>query len=222
MISEKSFSIHFSNFWRAALPNLESVVRTLNLAAEREFRPLVPKSLPRRRDMISETGFRLFGQHVAGHPQSPEMAFHEAETYIGSRAAPLNDIELAECIAIADRLAVYVRRIGTKSVTFLPLHRGHGMMAPCAGDIAVDERIVEVKYVDRSFRSTDVRQVLCYCALSHFSNEEKYLYMSLFNPLRGTGISISVEELIDSASGRSAEEFYQEFSYALGSGEISR
>ncbi|MBN9308213.1 hypothetical protein, partial [Devosia sp.] len=192
------------------------------LAADREFRPIIPKSSPRRRDIVSETGFRLFGQQVTGASQSPEAAFHEAETFIGGPVTPLTDIESAECIVIADRLSAYVRGMKPRRVTFLPKHPGHGMMAPCIGDIAVDDRIIEIKYVDRSFRSTDLRQLLCYCALRYFSVEPNYEYLSLFNPLRGTAIAISVSELIASASGRSAEEFYQDFSYALSSGEISR
>lgn len=225
MISERAFATHFSTFWRAALPNLEAVLRTLNLAAEREFLPLKSQTLPSRRDIISETGFRLFGRALAGGARMPRLvdaAFHEAAAFLGGPFDKLSHTEVEEVLELASRLDAYVHRFGSEGATFLPWFQGHGMIPPCQGDVSAGSCIIEVKYVDRSFRSTDLRQLLCYCGLRYFSTEENFETMSLINPLRGVSITVGIRELINGASGKSAEEFFQEFSYALSSGEISR
>lgn len=225
MISERAFAAHFSTFWRATLPNLEAVLRTLNLAAEREFTPLRSNTQAGRRDIISETGFRLFGLQLEGREQHPSIvneAFDGATTFLGGDFTELASAEITEAKDLARRLLIYARQFGSKDVTFLPFFPGHGMISPCYGDVAAGSCLIEIKYVDRSFRSTDLRQLLCYCALRHFSANDDFSDVSLFNPFRGVSITVGVGELISGASGRSEEEFYQEFSYVLSSGEISR
>jgi hypothetical protein len=225
MISEKAFASRFSTFWRETMPNLESLVRTLNLGGyDRVFRPLGSSELSHRRDLISETGFRLFGLCYPSAPAEhfvTEAALRASEYLDFHHRLPLNNLEQAEVIEINRRLTQYTEGI-PGGLEFMPHLAGHGMIGECYADLVVGETLVEVKYVDRSFRSTDFRQLLCYCGLRHFMGGGDYVYAALFNPLRGTAILIEVEELVVQASGRLPSELYLDMSYVLSSGEISR
>lgn len=224
MISEHAFSSNFASFWKSALPNLESVVRALNLAPERFLRPIVPRTLASRRDIVSETGFRLFGYNIeaVGLTSDPLISAHaDALKYLRRDEGQLSADEVAEVRELSGRLLSYVRDTGGLGA-FMPPFAGHGMMTACQGDLIVGGRLVEVKYVDRSYRSTDLRQILCYCGLRYFQYGASFEEVSVFNPLRGTAITVGLEELIDSSSGRAPAEFFSELSYVLASGEISR
>src|SRR5579864_8207330 len=47
-----------------------------------------------------------------------------------------------------------------------PVFRGCGFVDECTGDLIIGNQLVEVKAGDRSFRATDIRQLLVYCALN--------------------------------------------------------
>jgi hypothetical protein len=224
MISEHTFSNSFTSFWKSALPNLESVVRTLNYAPEREMLPLKAETDALRRDIVSETGFRLFGLTSAEAAQPSQLlaqAHSQALYYLRREKSDLTKEESSEAIELARRLSSYAGSTGGLS-QFMPSFAGHGMMTACYGDLVIGKRLVEIKYVDRTYRSTDLRQLLCYCGLRYFETGATFSEVSVFNPLRGTSINLGLEELIDSASGRSSAAFFSELSYVLSSGEISR
>lgn len=224
MITERTFASQFNNFWRASLPNLEAVLRTLNLAYDRVEIPYKSATDPRRRDLISETGFRLFGLVLDGHRISEatiETAGQLSGAFLHASPTRFSAAETTEISEISRRLRRYTAGL-SGPVAFAPPLKGHGMLSPCFADIVVGEQVVEVKYVDRTFRSTDLRQALCYASLRYLAEGNTFSSASIFNPLRGTAISIGISELISGASGRSAEEFFQDFSYVLSSGEISR
>lgn len=224
MISEHAFCARFSSFWRDTLPNLEAVLRATNLGYQRFAPPLRPKSLPGRRDVVGETGFRLYGLSVLD-TRSPEELVGEAEdlalAFFDWDRRQLDNDEQAEALEICRRLSVYANENGSLS-DFMPAFAGHGMMTSCQGDLVVGGDLVEVKYVDRWFRSTDLRQLLCYSALRYFDSKSTFQRVALVNPLRGTCSSIDLGQLVEAASGRSVGEFFQAFSYVLASGEVSR
>lgn len=95
-------------------------------------------------------------------------------------------------------------------------------MASCEADLELGNMLVEVKYVDRSFRGTDFRQLLCYCGLRYFAEGTTYENVAVFNPLRGVAVQLGVEDLVSQASGRLPPELFQDMSYVLSSGEVSR
>jgi hypothetical protein len=219
------FTKRFStlNEWERRVA-MEPVLRALNLGYERFSRPLNPTTFAYRRDIISETGFRLFGLSL-GHGIDLEDSVGEAYLlaceYLDREPSELTPDEASEAIEMCRRLGEYARGIGGP-VEFMPTFAGHGMMSSCFGDLVVGERLVEVKYVNRSFRSTDLRQLLCYCGLRYFNDGETFEEVALVNPLRGVAASIGLRELIDGASGRVPPEFFSELSYVLASGEVSR
>ena len=88
------------------------------------------------------------------------------------------------------------------AVTFEPAFRGHGALEATSGDLAVPNRIIEIKCVDRPYRSTDLRQLLIYCALEFFAEGKSFEVMELYNPLKGTSSANRVDEIVLSASGK--------------------
>lgn len=235
-MNERQFSSHFSGFWHTSLPNLESVVRTLNLAAAREQRPLVSRISPDRRDIVSETSFQLARirapKNGRGAPDDLSLAFERAVAFLQEPPSReraigvLNEEEVRETLVLTDRLLQFARwRLNSMAllqVDFAPRFSGHGALEACEGDIEVDGRLIEVKCVDRAFRSTDFRQVLTYATLAYLSHAQTYASLTLYNSLRGTSITVGTDELVRSSGGKTKEEFFHEVSYALSSGEISR
>jgi hypothetical protein len=232
LISERSFAGGFSSFWRDTLPNLESVVRALNSSGERINAPMQSDNSPLRRDVIAETGFRLFllRREQAGSAKVLlPLAFKLASAALAAlparkRGTPhaLSESEADEAVAVARRLILFSRGLDSGPVVAEPHFLGHGLIGECKGDLADSKTLVEVKYVDRSFRSTDYRQCLIYAGLKYFSDGATFERIGIYNPFLGVATSVGIEELIYSASGRSFVEFAAELSYALTAGELSR
>ncbi len=232
-MNERELSNLFSGFWQQALPNLETVTRAFNLGPEREDRPLKSAISPGRRDIVSETAFRLVGISLSGAPLSVEEghahAFSAASDFLRTtresdsrEAAPLSVDERSEVEQLAARMRVFLRR-PQGITTFMPKFAGHGALEACFGDFSISaSTLVEIKCVDRSFRSTDYRQMLTYAALLYYSESVTFDTLSLYNPLRGTSVTIRTDELIYSSSGKVPEEFFHELSYLLASGQLSR
>ena len=234
MINERKLASHFSNFWRSCLPNLEAVTRSINLGYERADNAISSKSKPERRDLISETGYRLLQLRISNPSATPHaflvpaekaaVAFFQGNQLDGGRdLAPLNESELTECMELADWMVRFLKTNVEDGVVRVPSFRGHGILHGCQGDLAVGQTLIEVKYVDRLFRSTDFRQILAYCSLEYFQSPgATFSEIIIVNPYLGIFFSVSPAELIYSSSGRAEADFYEYFSYILSSGEISR
>ena len=232
MISERSFASGFSSFWRGALPNLESVARALNSGWTRVDKPVASLNQPNRRDVISETGFKLFGASLGQKVSSDSVlvAFADAVESLklspagGERSiGPLTQSEVDEVTVVAIRLRSFcAENLDRSSLIFEPRFPGHGIIGECKGDICDDNNLVEIKYVDRQFRSIDYRQCLVYAALRYFSKNSTFSNMILFNPYLGTLTKVTVEELVQGASGNAFVDFAADLSYLLTSGELSR
>lgn len=233
MINERKFASQFSNFWRSTLPNLEATTRSINLGYQRFGAGVTPGSRPDRRDLVSETGYRLFRicneRSEIKEIEALDFAVSEAFSFfrrelpdVHSGSLVLDADERLECISIRNWIAAFVR--GTfpgKDVTY-PSFRGHGLLSGCEGDMVVDDCIVEIKYVDRPFRSADLRQVLAYCFLKYQETKLDFKRLCLVNPFSGCYFISPPSDVIYSASGITTVEFYEQMSYALSSGEISR
>jgi hypothetical protein len=235
MISERIFAAQFSDFWRGTLPNLEVVTRSANLGYERISGPVQPKTNPFRRDLISESGHRLFFELVRHDgrdwSQARAVAVAKAREFLAQsvvdRGEPIDDVddtEAAEIDNIARWLDAYFLKIaGSKwrRRIAMPEFKGHGIIAACNGDFEVDNSLIEMKYVDRGFRSHDLRQALLYAALRYFENGTLFENIRMVNPFKGVAFTTNPREIIYSASGTEVLEFFQVLSYVASSGEMS-
>lgn len=232
MISERQFSHNFTGFWRASLPNLEAVLRVLNLGPERQQKPYLSRNNPQRRDLISEVGFRLAaqvwkagrladGDVATAYQSAVNFLTDEADLGEGATFPALNEVETDEALHLCERIHDLVRSRGQRAVEFFPAFAGLGMLARCQGDILTGSSIIEVKYVDRAFRSTDLKQALTYAVLGRISGQT-IDELIIYNPLRGTFIESTIADLVFGASGQSVDAFQFEFVQALTSSGVSR
>lgn len=233
MISERLFASQFSNFWRSTLPNLEAVTRSMNLGYVRISEPVFSKASPSRRDLISEAGYFLFFESVRQptehvtvlRPRAVKCALEFLRSNVADFGTDSDELDQAEADEV-DSLSGWLRNyflaqgVSINGVV-IPKYRGHGIIGSCKGDFEFSNTLVEMKYVDRKFRSHDLRQVIVYAALRYFENGGSYEAIKIVNPLLGIEFKTDVDELIYSASGSDTPEFFQKLSYAISSGEIS-
>lgn len=233
MISERLFASQFSNFWRSALPNLEAVTRSVNLAYNRISGPASSTSSPSRRDLISEAGYFLFFESVRQPEESAEVlrsrAVASALDFLKGNILEFtterDELSAPEADEV-DRLARWLRHyfsglgVPLEKIS-IPFYRGHGIIQSCNGDFEFSDTLVEMKYVDRQFRSHDLRQVITYSALRYYEGKQAYKAITILNPLLGIEFTTNIDELVYGASGSDVPEFFQRLSYTISSGEVS-
>jgi hypothetical protein len=111
---------------------------------------------------------------------------------------------------------------GEKQIIFEPTFKGCGFLEASVGDLIVGDALFEVKAGDRLFRSTDLRQLITYCAMN-FANKSYQIYRAgCVNPRRGTYFVLDLETLALQLSGKSATELFNDIIYYLSSSGISR
>lgn len=177
---------------------LERHVRAINLNVRRFAPPLRSQMKPAAHGIINELAFRLFvaasksGETInALSAGAVDSAIDSATAHIrGLRQlsrTPIRDPEpeeLREAVALAKRHLRFFRRKG--DLQPLPSFPGCGWLSECAGDVVAEKTLFEVKSGQRGFRSTDLRQVLAYCALNFAAKNYDISHVCLVNPRVGT------------------------------------
>jgi hypothetical protein len=121
--------------------------------------------------------------------------------------AELSKFEWQEVYELRDRIDGYTH---WKSHTeFSPAVPGCGVVDRSVADVIAGDELVEIKAVSRRFRSIDFRQVLTYSAM-FYAAERKFTTVTILNPRGSYLISVSLDQLASSASGKSAVELLQE------------
>ena len=218
MITEKQFALGFSGFWQGLLPMLERHVRAVNLNVRRIAPPVRSQIKPAAHGIVNELAFRLFAAASASGDPIDSLSTEAIESAIGSATAHIRGLrqlsrtpirgpetdELREAMALAKRHVRFFRRKG--DLKLLPGFPGCGWLSECAGDVLAKETLFEVKSGQRGFRSTDLRQVLVYCALNFAAKDFDISQVCLVNPRVGVYLEEDLEELCGAASGASAVE----------------
>jgi hypothetical protein len=187
-----------------------------------------------RKALIAELGFSLMVERLRPQetPTDPakinEIAWNETrrrlKPFLGQGVdldAPLQQSENIEVAAIEKRLMGFFNG-NNFPIVARPLFKGCGFVDASEGDILTKSTLFEVKTVDRSFRSADLRQLLTYSALNSASREADISAVGLVNPRRGVSCEMQVGELCLDISGRSAENLFAMIVQVFSSGEISR
>ena len=212
MISETAFAQGFSSFWKSATPNSERVVRKLNLAVERIDLPVGYGSLPERRAFINESGFVFFRKIFDGTqlrmPSKIKGLKDEVFTEVRQALTKYEDInpenlvdankdEWNEIYLLADTIEKFVSNLKLKEdrVAVSPFFSGCGLLSGCYGDLLIGTTLIEIKGGDRSFRATDIRQLLTYCALNSLSKQYTIDAVGCLNPRKGIYFIIDLETL---------------------------
>jgi hypothetical protein len=133
-------------------------------------------------------------------------------------------IEINTVRAIQESLLSFVRQRSSPAlrVTFEPNFAGCGFLNPCVGDILIGHELYEVKAGDRRFRSTDLRQLMTYCALNYAAGTCTVTKAGCVNPRRGTYFVLELDAIAYELAGKSSSELFSDIIYHVSSGGVSR
>ncbi|MGA2487448.1 MAG: hypothetical protein ABSF49_15885 [Roseiarcus sp.] len=236
MIDAKSFASSYNAFWSEAAPTCEHFVRRLNLESVERFEPPLPSSGGSRAALIAEFAFSLFVERTVenrtGTKRSNAEITEAAWVWTEKRLAPYAsqglDItqkctkhELDEVLIISDRLVKFFRA-RPRQLILKPIFSGCGFVDNSEGDVIAGDTIYEIKTVQRTFRSTDIKQAVVYAALNYGSKQYIINNIGIVNPRNGLFCLINLERLCIEIAGVSAENFFGIVTQELSSGELSR
>jgi len=136
--------------------------------------------------------------------------------------SPLDSDENMEVEAITNRLSSFFDF--SRSTVLRPKFPGCGYVDASEGDVIFGSTLYEVKTVDRSVRSGDIRQTITYAALNAASTSNRFDIrgIGLFNPRRDQFFDIEIEQVCSEISGRSSQELFDVIIEAVSSGGIFR
>ena len=245
MISEKEFASGFPGFWSECLPFLTpqlvaefNVKRTVVFDNSRvALKPLDSAGDNSQNDFVAETAFELFatavkkGKEVLVLAEDQKLlgdiASNSTARLLGlrvywtsiKRKFPKNPTE--EAIALATRIETFFARdIESGQIIIQPPFKGCGILNSCFGDVLASRSLCELKTVDRNLRSTDIRQVLIYCALNYKSRQYDIGTVTILNPRRAVRFTFKVEALVARVSRRTSTEVFHQITDFLSDFEL--
>ena len=238
MISETTLATSYTSFWKGLTPNSERFIRRLNLNLERYSRPIKSEASPERRAFINEAGFRLFARTYGKKiPRESNLTALKTEIFDGVRTylrrfsgvaeedltAPTEE-ELLEVEIICDSIGTFVRRrtLRGEAINVAPRFKGCGILDASEGDLLIADTLFEIKAGDRSFRATDIRQLLIYCALNSINHMYQINRIGCLNPRTGTYFEVDLDTLGIEMSSKSSVELLSDILYFVSSGDTSR
>jgi len=233
VIDATTFSNSYNAFWNEIAPTSEHFVRRQNLELERFAIPM-SEAKTKRRAVIAEFAFSKFYENWLSKkikkPQERQTADAWKQTARRLKPfmeqsldlkTPLDTDEEREVSELVERLSFFF--VGENSPQQIrPIFKGCGFIDASEADVLSCSTLFEVKTVERSFRSVDLRQVITYAALNHSSKEVEIKNLGLANPRRGVFFKIPLNEISMEISGRTADELLSTIVQTISSGEISR
>jgi hypothetical protein len=195
---------------------------------------MIATSAASRRALTAEYAFSLFAAHatVAGPTSLEELeasAWHETTRRLRPYTtagldidAPLSGEEQEDTREIRKRLTGCFLTGDAKPLIIRPLFPGCGFIDASEGDIIAGKTIFEIKTVDRTFRTIDIRQLVAYAALNFAAPRYEVERLGLFNPRRGVLWESDLETVCVEIAGLTAVELLSAIVSSVSSGDISR
>lgn len=221
MITEKVFCRGFATFWQDLLPMLGAYVRSQNLVSERFAEPFRSELPASTHGSVNEMSFRLFMAARAAEVRVFELNSRAIEAAADAAIRQIREMRQSSRapVRIPDGHAVKeaVSLAGTIEDFFdsregpiatSPVFPGCGLLGECQGDVLGPSVLYELKAGDRTFRAEDVKQVICYAALSSATSGFDIQRICLVNPRRGTFVEDSLERLCLATAGASPLDVY--------------
>jgi hypothetical protein len=231
MISEVTLAKKFTSFWNQLLPNANNFIRLINGGlVEACYEPFENTQRKENISLINILSFKFFKSVVKkeiGLDVLAEKSFFASDYFNKSLTSslielkrfsnkpnfslPLIEEELKEVQLLFKQMyARYREKIGVMEVA--PIFQGCGFVNQSEGDIYFIDTLVELKSGARKFSVTDIRQVLVYCTLNHYSSKEKRQLenIELFNPRMGLVYQSTVKDLSENLSSLSPEDLFFE------------
>jgi hypothetical protein len=227
MISSTQFALSHHSFWSDCFPALENYVRVINSGGyERSFHELAWEVAPSRSALVSETGFCL-----SRMPTAPiDSAIADARLRLAnlpgvtSDNEPLTPVEQKAAVDLASRIGVMAKQLVGQNASLIydPLFNGCGLLGNSRGDIRSKSVLIEVKSVDRTFRSTDFRQLVTYIFQDRVGGASSVEKLALLNARRGTTFAAKISDFFLDTSVSNLTDIQNKFFAAVGSGGASR
>lgn len=223
MINERIISENFSSAWQEAFPMLNpNFMRVFNESRlKADYNILIPPT--GHSDVVAEFAFNIVKtsykekiklSEINRSPQHISEAFESSLITIRSSTKPvvlpdkLTSEELEEGIALAKNIESFIKFLNGP-VKISPNFLGHGIINTCNGDISVGNTLVEIKTVNRTFRSKDLKQLLVYLALQNATGINPWVNGALYNPRLGLFCKFNILSLVNylSANKTPSEAF---------------
>ena len=229
MISETSFAKRFTSFWNELLPNAKNHVRLINSAYRiASHKPLPTPERKTNTAFVNVLAFEIYRYSIKNHVDERRIVepkfqfsaeylslveksgnylkrFSEQQTY----DLPLLGDEQRQAIEIAKLLLT--RYHWHTGAIIDPEFDGCGFINPAAGDIFTGRTLVEIKSGDRPFNLQDLKQVLIYCTLNHYSKSRLPIErIELYNPRKGTIFTENISDFAINLSALSPQQLFSE------------
>lgn len=229
MISETTFSKKFTSFWSQLLPNANNYIRLVN---EAMVKSLYAPEKPVRNENVAlcnTIAFEIFRLVRIGELQEGDLRSGSIfSSFIFNKLAkdcesklkifshgnsmklPLLKDELLDICSIAIHMVEYFPA-GATDITFSPKFEGLGILNSAEGDIIFADSLIEVKAGFRNFSVNDIRQLLVYLSLNHYSRSPYIIRnVELYNPRMGTVFEENVERICDDISALQPSDLYHQ------------
>jgi len=227
MISERDLAEKFTDIWKQHFPLLTaSYMKLFNEAKPKTINQeiITNHSEEIRYDLVSQLAFNIV-EKVSSRKIEYTDAWKEKKLkpIIEQTASEIwrngnltyEDINLLEpekidCQKICNNIFEFLNKTTIKSSSFKPKFSGYGIISDLIGDLEIDDTLYEIKTVQRNFRSSDLKQLIIYLALSHVKGNKTWKYAGLYNPRKGIYCKFKVEKLIyDISAGKSTSESFK-------------
>lgn len=215
MISEISFSRGYTSFWTEHAPWISDYVSSINKGlVERLQLPIEIGDDTIHRSINNIVAFTLF-KNIASQGNS-KIEDAQKESFKIVKNYPRNNLETYTMtkeyeLIIQKQSERLVNRYKGKVLEFYPQFSGCGMMESCQGDIFHNNTLIEIKAGERGLLSSDIKQIITYCALNWLSNSPITIdYVEFYNPRQGILWESKLIDIIMSISNLPIEDLFDQ------------
>lgn len=215
MISETSFARSYTSFWLDYTPWINNFTSSVNKGLiDRIDLPFTLNDDPLHRSINNVVSFTLFKNIILLNEDDLEKSFKEASkimiNYLGNGLDSyiLTDNYKKLIFEQTNRL---IKRYKAKNVIFYPQFSGCGILYSCQGDLLYSKTLVEIKAGERGILSSDIKQIIVYCALNWLStNKYEIDTVELYNPRQGILWQSKLKDLVLSISNLPVEDLFDQ------------
>lgn len=226
MISERDLAEKFNDIWKQHFPLLtSSYMKLFNEAKPKIINQEISTDYSNiRYDLVSQLAFNIVEKVSSKKVKYTDVweeknlkSIIEQTAFEIWRNKSLSykeinflETEKNDCQNICNNIFEFLNKTMVLSSSFKPRFSGYGIISDLIGDLEIDGILYEIKTVQRNFRSSDIKQLIIYLALSHVQGNVIWEYAGLYNPRKGTYCVFNVEKLIyDISAGKSTSESFK-------------
>ena len=220
MISEVTFSKHYTSFWNSVLINSRNYVLLINGSLVQTIHKPFSTNNSGYTAYINEIAFELFSISLNNgnlnfRDEDITNASSKAGTKIKLFATQYQNFTFPQYDEIKTEVLFIVESLHNQYSGKNPRvkfgFRGLGLLNSTEIDLRYNDILVEIKSGDRKFKITDIRQILIYLTQNYFSKDSIDIkYIELFNPRMGILFSTDVESMIYQLTASTPRELYEE------------